>query len=531
MKIVIHLSERTLESPAVKPFLIFRDRILPELQARRAELQTMYAPIMGRPEIDPAFLMAVTILQMMERLPDRQATTACLSDVRWRLALNIPAGWKGFDPTTLVRFRKRVVRDNKAKLAMDAGLDAMRKAGYLKGSREVRIDSTHVLGAVARMSRLECFRETLRQALIFLTVLGKGGSWDPWYSRYHDRNPEELRNAGVEGLKGAMAQAGRDASAILQRADALGDVVALSNPIALLRRVFAEQFQETEGKPEQRPASPAGAVVNPHDPDVNWSTKTSLGKEGWRGFKLQVCETAPEVVRKRGEPTEAVITAVLVQPAITSDHGSVPPVLAVQAGNGEPPPKTVFTDAGYISGPALQNATQNGFDLCGPAPAPPYSEKRFGSDSFSVDIPNRRAVCPAGKSSVECSSIQESNSKLPYHYFAWSQTDCSSCPLKDQCLSTKKKRPFRTLQVGAFHMTVQERRRLAKTHEYKSRMHRRSGIEGTNSEIKRGYGIRRARYRGLAKFDLQSQTTAVACNIRRWAVRSCWLARQAKHTM
>ena len=45
----------------------------------------------------------------------------------------------------------------------------------------------------------------------------------------------------------------------------------------------------------------------------------TLGKAGWVGRKLHVCETAPESTRQRGEPTEAVITAILTQPAITSD--------------------------------------------------------------------------------------------------------------------------------------------------------------------------------------------------------------------
>ena len=75
-------------------------------------------------------------------------------------------------------------------------------------------------------------------------------------------------------------------------------------------------------------------------------------------------------------------------------------------------------------------------------------------------------------------------------------------------------------------MISQERRNLCKTTAYQLRMHRRSGIEGTHSELTRGYGIRRSRYRGLEKTDVQMQFTAAACNLRRWAVRLCWLSRQ-----
>jgi hypothetical protein len=38
-------------------------------------------------------------------------------------------------------------------------------AGLVERQRKERLDSTQILGLVARMSRLECVRETLRLAL------------------------------------------------------------------------------------------------------------------------------------------------------------------------------------------------------------------------------------------------------------------------------------------------------------------------------------------------------------------------------
>ena len=217
---------------------------------------------------------------------------------------------------------------------------------------------------------------------------------------------------------------------------------------------------------------------------------------------------------------------VLTQSAITSDHGSLTPVMAAHEQGGQAKPEEAFADAGYLSAPALEAAQANGYVLTGPIGAPPHSGKRFGSDAFAVDIPNRQATCPAGKISTECSRITETGIQATCYYFAWAQVTCVMCPLKGQCLSKKKRKPFRTLQVGDKHMIVQERRNLCKTHEYQRRMHRRCGIEGTHSELTRGYSLRRSRYRGLKKTDVQMQFTAAACNLRRWAVRLCWLRRQ-----
>ena len=527
MNILLIIPDDILESEAFKPFAVFRDHVRPAIEARRRELDEMYAEVLGRPEIDPVLLAGVTILQMMERLPDRQAITACLFDVRWRFALGIPDNWAGIDPSTLVYFRRRLAGHGLAKVALESGLAAMRNAGYLKRHGAVRIDSTHVLALVSDMSRLECVRETLRLALEFLVAFGGSATWEPWFSRYAERNPKALRNNSVERLRSTMEQAGRDARDILARTQTLGDTVVKSEPIALLQRVFDEQFETVEdGSTKQRPATPAGAVHNPHDPEAEWCTKGTLGKDGWVGCKLQVCETAPESIRLAGEPTEAVITAVLTQPATTSDHASLSSVILAHEQGGQAKPDETFADAGYISAPALEQAKADGYVLTGPIGAPPHSGKRFGSDSFVVDIDIRKATCPAGKLSAQCSRITELKSHATYYYFAWARAECVTCALKDRCLSRKKLTSFRTLQVGDKYMITQERRNLCKTDEYRQRMHRRSGIEGTHSELSRGYMIRRSRYRGLKKTDIQMQFSVAACNLRRWAVRLCWIRRQ-----
>ena len=231
-------SSDELESAAVKPFALFRDQVRLALEARRQDLDAMYARVMGRPEIDPVFLIGVTILQMMERLPDRQAITACLYDVRWRLALGICADWAGIDPSTLVYFRQRLIQHERGAVALESGLVAMRSAGYLRQHGAVRIDSTHVLAHVAEMSRLECVRETLRLALAFLVAFGGSADWEPWCERYSERNPKELRNSSVERLRATMEQAGRDARDVLTKTQALGDTIIRSEPVALLQRVF-----------------------------------------------------------------------------------------------------------------------------------------------------------------------------------------------------------------------------------------------------------------------------------------------------
>ena len=82
--------------------------------------------------------------------------------------------------------------------------------------------------------------------------------------------------------------------------------------------------------------------------------------------------------------------------------------------------------------------------------------------------------------------------------------------------------------VGEWHSLLQEQRREIQTEGFKQEMHRRNAIEGTMSELVRGYGLRQARYRGQSKVRLQNYLIGAACNIRRLFRRLTWEACQAR---
>jgi len=108
----------------------------------------------------------------------------------------------------------------------------------------------------------------------------------------------------------------------------------------------------------------------------------------------------------------------------------------------------------------------------------------------------------------------------------WSNTVCCACPLRAECVSAGQ--DHRTFVVGELHSLLQERRREMQTDAFKQDMHKRNGIEGTQSELVRGYGLRQARYRGQAKVRLQNYLIGAACNVRRLFRRIAWLTTQAR---
>jgi hypothetical protein len=145
-------------------YKLFARKVWPLLAAQREELAQCYKPENGRPGIEPVVLLGVLIFQFLERVPDRQATELVKYHLGWKLALNLKLGAEGFHPTSLVHFRQRLVEAGKSDLALRAVLGALVRAvlgaleqeGFIAKRSKQRLDSTHILGAVARLSALEC---------------------------------------------------------------------------------------------------------------------------------------------------------------------------------------------------------------------------------------------------------------------------------------------------------------------------------------------------------------------------------------
>ena len=103
--------------------------------------------------------------------------------------------------------------------------------------------------------------------------------------------------------------------------------------------------------------------------------------------------------------------------------------------------------------------------------------------------------------------------------FEWNNTLCDVCPRRAECIAATQ--THRTLVVGEYHTLLQARRREMLTEAFKLPPIDSFG-EGTQSELIRGYGLRHARYRSLAKTRLQNYLIGAACNLRRWLRRVQW---------
>jgi len=508
-------------------YKLFAQKLWPVLAAARPKLEACYTEGNGRTALEPVLMLGVVIFQFLERVPDRQAADLVKYHLGWKLALNLELGAQGFHPTSLVTFRQRLLEHQQGRLAFDAVLGALQEKGLVPKRGTQRLDSTHVLGLVARLSKLESVRETMRLALEeaaeSVPEPERPEFWAQLWERYVESKLDYKTAETV--LKEKQRQAGADVWQLLRWLEPLPIEIREGKQVALLRRVFGEYYTITESQ-EVTPVKehPAGAVQNPHDPEAQWSAKGhGTARKDWVGYKVQVAENVGPAVAK-GEPPRNFITSLVTQSAIESDTAGMPASLAAQAATGLEAPAELYADGAYVSANALQEAKAEGRELWGPARASAANHGGFQTEAFEVDVEARSATCPAGQASTQCSRLEEKETGKVVYRFEWS-THCHDCALRAQCIGSKQ--PHRSLVVGEHHTVLQTRRREQQTPEFKERMHVRNGIESTQSELVRAHGLRRARYRGKAKLDLQMQLIGAACNIKRWLSVLIWEAKAA----
>lgn len=504
-------------------YRLFREKVMPALWARREDLAALYCEGNGRPGLDPVLMTAVSLLQFMEKAPDRKAEEYVRLHLGWKYALDLELGYEGFDHSSLGKFRDRLLNGGAERIGFDALLGGLREAGLVKKRSRQRLDSTHVLGAVARMSRLEMVRETIRLFLEHVRHVGaqeRLAGWAQWCERYIDSEIPWHR-LSVESLAEKFQQAGEDALALIRWLRQEAAVVGQHDRALLLERVFLEQYDLGEGLPARRRIEASGVVKNPHDPDVQWATKDLAKTKQWEGYKVQIAETVPETdtPKDKGEPTEQFIVEVATTEAIASDLAGMQQVLQAETQHQGERPGELYVDAGYVTDDTLAQAKTDGRALIGPPrPCGNAPGNGIGAEQFDVDTAHRTAVCPAGHTSRQCSLIHDQYNGTVFLRFEWAGL-CDKCPLQKQCTQSRAGR--RLLTVGVHHDLLQERRRQMQAEEFRKLLRRRNGIEGTISEFTRGGG-RRTRYRGRRKTTLGNYMQAAAINAKRWIRLLAW---------
>ena len=515
------------------PYVLLRDKL--GAVFADADFADLY-PKLGQPAYAPWRLALVTLMQFREGLSDRQAADAVRGRIDWKylLALDLDLADAGFDFSVLCEFRGRLLQHGATERLLARLLDAAREGGLLKARGRQRTDSTHVLAAVRTLNRLELVGETLRAALNAIAVVApdwlRAIAATDWHERY-DRRVEDMRLPDTPPKREAYAaQVGTDGFALLDalgRAGAPTDAAALPE-VAVLRRVWARHFERDKAEADDGSAGePAGSQVrmrpvqgrgpgdrieSPYETDARFRSKRATR---WTGYMVHLTETCdadtPRLVvhadttpanMHEAERTAAIHDALAAKSLAPSEH---------------------LVDSAYVSAGHLVAArTRYGIDLVGPGRPNVSWQGRSGGDAFTladftVDWDRKAVRCPEGKESGLWTSNTKHRGTGSIIHAEFRAADCRVCPSRARCTRARSKYKGRVLAVmpQPEHEALAAARAREGTAEGRRLYAQRNGVEGTLSQAVRGFGLRQARYRGLARTGLQGVATAAALNLDR----------------
>ena len=485
---------------------IYQDETFTSLFSRR-----------GQPAQAPWQLALVCVMQFIENLSDRQAAEAVRARIDWKYALSLPLTDSGFDYSILSEFRARLIAGNAEQLLLDKLLEQLREKQLLKGHKRQRTDSTHVLGAIRVLNRLETLGETFRAALNSLTVMA--AAWlethlqDAWFERY-SRRTENYRLPKLDSEREELGRViGKDGFALL---DAIYDS---STPewlrhipaVETLRQVWLQQFYAPgeDGSVQWRPPKemPPSTITihSPYDVEAHYSSKRSVD---WVGYKVHITEICDE-------DCPHFITGVCTTLSTKTDDAVVEEVHQTLS-KQQLLPEEHLMDAGYITAEHIVNSKSHyGVNLIGPVRSNPSwqtkKNSKFSAEQFQVDWHNQVVTCPKGHQSIIWRRKIDKRG-LPVIHVHFSQSDCRRCPIRKQCTHSKSARRL-SLQPQAKYNVLRERRQVQETPEFKELYQQRAGVEGTLSQGVRRSDLRQSRYIGLAKTHLQHILAAAALNL------------------
>lgn len=464
---------------------------------------TMYETT-GRQAVWPSLLAMVTLFQFLEKAPDREAARMVVTRLDWKYALHLPLDYLGFDFSILCDFRQRILAHGKEALIFETVLRKVQSLGFIKKRGKQRTDALAVIGAVRMVSHLETVTETLR---VTVRALEQGAL--AWMEREVPASfrEEYARSRSDYGLteverQAALEQVGQDGCWLLERLDAAAPhAVRALEAVTLLRTVWGQRYERVAGKVSVRTTMVdcTERIVTPHDPGVRAGEK--WGK-AWHGEKVHITETA--------EPDRpAFITDVTTANASSGD-GEALPEIREHLSAREAPPAEQYVDSGYVSGKQMAASREAGIDLVGP-PLADTSPNGLKIADFGLDRAAKVAICPAGQRSVKwCAHTERDGSAGVNIHFA--ATVCAGCPLRSRCTTGQG---GRCIHVSERYGILEARRAEAKTDEFREKMRARPAIEATLSELVRGHGLRRHRYRGAGKRHLENLLKGTACNLKR----------------
>lgn len=479
-----------------------RDRLFPsELFA------DLFPTGRGRPSIPGEVIASVIVLQALYGHSDREAVDALTFDLRWKAACGYAIDAKGFDPSTLTYWRRRLAASGRPQRIFEVVREVITETGAVAGKQRRALDSTILDDAVARQDTVTQLIAQIRRVgrevsgakdLIAAECTRLGAltgqdyaatgkppiAWDDPAAR------DELVSALVSDALALLTAL--DVEAITKAGGKPAEAVALLALVAGQDVEPAEDSDGTDGRWRIAWKTAPDRVISTVDPDTRHAHKTRERRQD--GFKAHV------VV----EPDTGLMSAVKLTKANgpeNSDASVGAELVIADPTIADSQPVEVLGDSAYATGDMLHTLDDKMWTpLLKPWPLKPAVEGGFTVDDFTIDRQAGTATCPAG---VTRTVTSKGNVTFGIA--------CRDCPLAARCTTSAR---GRKLVVGEHDELQRAHRKRAADDSFQAiyRQHRPM-VERSIAWLTRG--SRRVPYRGIEKNNNWLHHRAAGLNLRR----------------
>lgn len=471
----------------------------------------------GRPSMPGSVAASILTLQTLLDLSDAETAETARCDLRWKVACGMALDDKGFHPSTLTYWRRRLAVSTRPHRINDAVKQVIEATGILRGRRRRAMDSTILADAVATQDTITQLVAAVRR--VARQVPGAGERIAAVctghdYSQPGKPDVDWDDPAAKDALVSALVN---DAKALVA---ALAEVELdeqAQAALALLALVAGQDVEPAEGSDgtdgRWRIARKVAEdrVISTVDPEARHTRKSpEARRDGYRAHVAAEPDTGiitdEELTKAAGtENSDPAVAQRFLAADIADSQDSTDDEQTSSDDDGRAPaPREWYGDSAYGTGDlrgALDDAGHEA--VIKPKPLPSAVEGGFTVDDFTVDEDNQTVTCPNGNTRPISATRVATFGAL-----------CRDCPLREHCTTSKTGRKI--VLHGRDDLLRQARRRWKDNPELRERYRRhRPNVERVVSQIASRGGRRlKLRYRGTANNNAWLKRRTAALNLR-----------------
>jgi transposase len=475
---------------------------------RDDDLKEMYTLDNGRPSLPPSMMSWVLLLQFHDDVSDGEAVQRVLYDMRWKVALNLPLDYAGFDPSSLSVFRTRLVKHGKERYAFDRLLKIAREEGFLANKVTMLIDSTNAEGAGATQDTYTLLRKGIRKLLKTMGYhlpgkrQGCSREIEKLVATYVDQDRRaEIDWSDIAARNEQLKQLVTDSEAALELALQQVEDPDIRSLGWMISKILGDDVEHTsDGGCKIGEGTAPDRFISLYDDEMRHGRKSASKK--FDGHKVTTCTD---------QASELIVDIEDLAAPLGDGQDLLPAIARIEENVGVTIER-VLGDGAYGSGQNRADCAEHpGYpiDLVSPVRLP--TDPEIDKSAFCIDEQTQTATCPKGYT-VSAKSVETDDKERKAFKFVFDRSICEKCPLFSRCVRSKT--TGRTISTSFFENYLREARQRQETDEFKKLYRLRPRIEGKQAELV-SHGLRDTRYIGKAKRRLQRLWLATAVNLKR----------------